>query len=128
MSGPKSSSYSVTAEQRRREEEARQARIRQSNAVIDQAFANFSFIADEPEKIIAPETPRLENKFDAREYSARLNSMLIDSRLSAELAAKVAATKRNFESITDSTYRKNFRPEAGIRGRLLYSGRVRKAR
>lgn len=95
-------------EERRRKEEARKTRIRQSNAVIDQAFANFSFMVDELEKIVEPENPKPENKFDGSEFSARLNSLLINSRLSDELTAKVAATKRNFESITDSTYRKNF--------------------
>ena len=137
MSGPKSSDYYIDEEERirleeerrrreeeerrrrceeeerrRREEEARQARIKQADAVLDNAFANFQVFQVADKKPVAENpseqqsTPKKE--FDSSEFERRLDLMAGDSRLSTALLAKAAQTKRNFESISDSTFRKNF--------------------
>ena len=99
-------------ERRRREEEERQARIKQADAVLDNAFANFQVFQVADKKPVAENpseqqsTPKKE--FDSSEFERRLDLMADDSRLSATLLAKIAQTKRNFESITDPTFRKNF--------------------
>ena len=99
-------------ERRRREEEARQARIKQADAVLDNAFANFQIFQRADEKSIDENSPEPQStpksEFDSSEFERHLDSMAVDSRLSATLLAKIAQTKRNFESITDSTFRKNF--------------------
>ena len=99
-------------ERRRREEEARQARIKQANAVLDNAFANFHIFQAADEKTVAENPPEQKStpkkEFDSSEFERRLDLMSTDSRLSTALLAKVAQTKLNFESITDSTFRKNF--------------------
>lgn len=139
MSGPKSSYYDVTAEQRRRlaeerrrreeeerrrraeqerrrreeeerrrrEEIARQNCIWQSDAVIDKAFANLQVATDKQKNSSAPKKSADEN-FDGREFLNRLNELLSDARLSTSLHDKAAQTKKIFEGITDSTFRKNF--------------------
>lgn len=136
MSGPKSSYYDVTdaqrrileeerrrreeearrrleeEERRRREEEARQARIKQADAVIDNAFANFQVFQVADEKPVAENPPEQKStpkkEFDSSEIERRLDLMIGDSRLSTALLVKVAQTKRNFENISDPTFRKNF--------------------
>ena len=136
MSGPKSSYYDVTAaqrrrleeerrrreeeerrrreeaERRRREEEARQTRIKQADAILDNAFTNFQLFQIKEKKQVTENPPEQQStpkkEFDSSEFEHRLDLMAGDSRLSVALLAKVAQTKRNFENITDSTFRKNF--------------------
>ena len=97
------------AERRQREEAARQNRIKQADIAIDTAFANFSHVLDEPEKIpVVEKESATKNEFDGNEILSKLNLLREDSRLSAELQAKVEQVKRNFESLNDSAYRKNF--------------------
>ena len=99
-------------ERRRREEEARQARIKQADAILDNAFTNFQLFQIKEEKQVTENPPEQQStpkkEFDSSEFERRLDLMAGDSRLSVALLAKVAQTKRNFESITDSTFRKNF--------------------
>ena len=97
---------------RRREEEERQARIKQADAILDNAFTNFQVFQIKEEKPVAENhleqksTPKKE--FDSSEFERRLDLMAGDSRLSTALLARVAQTKRNFKSITNSTFQKNF--------------------
>ena len=99
-------------ERRRRKEEARQARIKQADAILDNAFTNFQLFQIKEEKQVTENPPEQQStpkkEFDSSEFERRLDLMAGDSRLSVALLAKVAQTKRNFESITDSTFRKNF--------------------